>query len=158
MKERLDRLRTIKDIIQTTKIESQERLLKHLGNRGYCVTQATLSRDLKFLKVGKIPDKEHGQIYRLPEAEAVKESEEGFIEDIERGTISLSFSGNIGVLHTMPGHANSVAFALDNFEFDEILGTIAGDDTVLLVLREGLERESFLSALVEKIPYLELSE
>lgn len=158
MRERLNRLRAIKDIIQTKKIGSQESLLEHLDSRGFSVTQATLSRDLKFLKVGKIPDEEFGLVYRLPEAEACKESEEGFIADIERGTISIAFSGNIGVLHTMPGHANSVAFALDNFEFDEVLGTIAGDDTVLLVIREGMDRESFLSVLLEKVPYLELSE
>lgn len=156
MKERLSRLKAIKEVIRTERIDSQEALLDHISQRGYSVTQATLSRDLKFLKVGKVPDGTGGFFYRLPEREIGKESENGFLSDIERGFISIDFSGNLGVLHTMPGHANSVAFALDNLEFSQILGTIAGDDTILLILKEGGDPHALERELADKIPDLEL--
>ena len=156
MKERLSRLKMIKEVIRTERIDSQEALLDHIRRRGYSVTQATLSRDLKFLKVGKIPDGTGGFFYRLPEREIEKETETGFLNDLERGFISLVFSGNLGVLHTMPGHANSVAFALDNLEFPQILGTIAGDDTILLILKEDGDPRDLEHELAEKIPALEL--
>jgi transcriptional regulator of arginine metabolism len=156
MKERLSRLKAIKEVIRTERIDSQEVLLDHIRRRGYSVTQATLSRDLKFLKVGKIPDGTGGFFYRLPEREIEKESEDGFLNDIERGFISIAFSGNLGVLHTMPGHANSVAFALDNLEFPQILGTIAGDDTILLILREDVTPRELERELAAKIPELEI--
>jgi len=69
--------------------------------------------------------------------------------------VSIEFSGNVGVVRTLSGHADSVALALDNMNMEEILGTIAGDDTVMLVLREGVTGEEFLTKLREKIPDLE---
>ena len=153
---RIERLKTIKEIIKESRIESQESLSDELGVKGFHVTQATLSRDLKFLKVGKIPDTLGGFYYSLPKAESMKETETGFSGDLERGCISIGFSHNLAVLHTMPGHANSAAFALDNLEFEEILGTIAGDDTVMIILKEQVDRLIFSSRLQEKIPDLEI--
>jgi transcriptional regulator of arginine metabolism len=153
---RIERLKTIKDIIKNTQIGSQENLAEELDTRGFHVTQATLSRDLKFLKVGKIPDTAGGFNYSLPKAESAKETAAGFYQDLERGCIAIGFSHNLGVLHTMPGHANSAAFALDNLEFDEILGTIAGDDTVLIILKEQTDKKTFSVKLQQKIPHLEV--
>ena len=69
-----------------------------------------------------------------------------------RGWLSIEFSGNIGVIKTLPGHANSVAIALDNLYLDEVLGTVAGDDTILAVLREAADSSAFLQHLAERVP------
>jgi transcriptional regulator of arginine metabolism len=156
MQMKIERLKTIKKIIRENRIGSQELLLDCLAEKGITVTQATLSRDLKFLKVGKVPDTAGGFYYRLPEAEAMKETKDGFYRDLQRASISIGFSGNLGVMHTMPGHANSAAFALDNLEFDEILGTIAGDDTILLILQEHADKEILTASLRRIVPDLEV--
>lgn len=153
---RLQRLQAVKEIIKTKKVRSQEELNDILAAKGFSVAQATLSRDLKFLKVTKTIDKKGGFYYSLPEAESAKETMTGFYNDLERGVISIGFSGNIGVLHTMPGHANSAAFALDNLELNGILGTIAGDDTVMIILKETSSRETVKNKLLQIVPELEL--
>ncbi len=155
MKERQVRLKAIKRIIKNTRIASQETLLGFLLQEGFSVTQATLSRDLKLLKVGKISEGAGGYYYTLPGEEDRRESERSYIQDFQRGYVSLEFSGTMGVVRTLTGHANSVALALDNLAMEEILGTIAGDDTVLIVLREGVKGEDIIGKLREKIPDLE---
>lgn len=156
VKERAVRLRTIKMILKTNTIESQEALLAQLAESGFNVTQATLSRDLKLLKVAKISDGTQGYYYALPGNDKIKESDHSFIQDILRGFISLDFSGNIGVMHTMPGHADSVAFAIDNLGLKEVLGTMAGDDTIMIVLREGFTGKELNYTIRERIPELEI--
>nr|MDA3834883.1 ArgR family transcriptional regulator [Spirochaetales bacterium] len=126
MRERQNRLSKIKDLIRTHRIDSQEMLLDLLTDEGYNVTQATLSRDLKMLKVGKISDGWSGYYYALPENELISESEKSYIQDVRRGVLSIEFSKNIGVIKTRQGHADSVALALDILTIPEILGTVAG--------------------------------
>ncbi|KGE73460.1 arginine repressor [Spirochaeta lutea] len=155
MKERTLRLKAIKRIIRGTRINSQENLLHHLQREGFSVTQATLSRDLKLLKVGKISEGLDGYYYTLPSEEERRESERSYLQDVHRGYVGIDFSANIGVIRTLAGHANSVAIALDNLGLEEILGTIAGDDTVLIILREGFTKVDFLQELRRKIPDLE---
>ena len=150
------RLNIIKNLITEKKISSQEQLLLLLKEENVHVTQATLSRDLKSLKVGKVSDGHRGYYYTLPDQKMNKETTEHFLDDIKRGYIALAFSGNLVVMHTLPGHANTVAFALDRLDLDEITGTIAGDDTILIILSEGVKQEDFLSCLDEIVPELEL--
>ncbi|MFP4363446.1 MAG: arginine repressor [Spirochaetia bacterium] len=156
MKERTSRLKTIKAIIKKERVDSQESLLQHLKSLGYQVTQATLSRDLKLLKVGKVADGYHGYYYTLPGDDETKENERIYKQDFVRGYVSLAFSGNLGLLKTLPGHADSVALALDNLDFEHILGTVAGDDAVLVILKEDKPRDEFYKILKEKIPEVEL--
>jgi len=155
VKERQVRLKAIRRIIKNNRISSQETLLGFLQSEGYTVTQATLSRDLKLLKVGKVSEGTSGYYYTLPGEDDRRESERSYIQDFQRGYVSLEFSGNIGVVRTLTGHANSVALALDNLNMEETLGTIAGDDTVLIILREGVKADDFIDKLREKIPDLE---
>jgi transcriptional regulator of arginine metabolism len=155
VKERQVRLKAIKRIIKNNRIASQESLLGFLEQEGFNVTQATLSRDLKLLKVGKISEGQTGYYYTLPGEDDRRESERSYIQDFQRGYVSLEFSGNLGVVRTLTGHANSVALSLDNLNMEEILGTIAGDDTVLIILKEGTSSEALLDKLREKIPDLE---
>ena len=156
MKERLTRLKTIRKLIKTYRIESQEALLGYLSREGFYVTQATLSRDLKLLKVGKLSDGHNGYVYTLPGDEERQESEQTVVQDFLRGYISIEFSGNIVVIKTYSGHSDVVASAIDSMSFDEILGTVAGSDNcVFLCLREGVSGDDFLDTLKLKIPELD---
>jgi transcriptional regulator of arginine metabolism len=160
VKERLTRLKAVRKFIKTNRIESQETLLGHLQKEGFLVTQATLSRDLKFLKVGKIADGNNGYIYSLPGEEEQQESARTYSHDFLRGYVSIEWSGSIVVIKTYSGHSDSVALAVDNLGLDDVLGTIAGrDNTVFVALREGVtgwicdeRRGSHLIPLVKKIP------
>jgi len=148
------RLKAIRKIIADTKVSSQEQLLHRLDEEGVSITQATLSRDLKALKVGKVPDAGGGYYYALSENDG--ESVQGYVEDFKRGYLSLAFSHNLAVIKTLAGHADTVAIALDRLNFPEILGTIAGDDTILVILREGETRETLTSRLENAVGDMEI--
>ena len=155
MKDRILRLKTIRKLIKNNRIESQDELLNYLQNEGFEVTQATLSRDLKLMKVGKISDGHNGYVYTIPEDEIEKESEQIYIRDFLRGYVSIDWSGNIVVIKTFPGHANTVSSALDNMNMDEILGTVAGDNCLFACLRQGVSGEQFMTELKRRIPEIE---
>lgn len=133
-------------------MEDQERLIELLRQEGFVVTQATLSRDLKVLGIGKVPSQAGGYTYTLPDPEVKPGGESTFVLDFSRGFVGLEFSGNLGLIKTFPGHAGSVASALDNLRIREVLGTIAGDDTILLVPRNGVTRPKLLAALRKRLP------
>lgn len=152
MKDKKNRLNVLTYIIKQNRIENQDVLLQKLLEQGFDVTQATLSRDLKMLKVGKVSDGWSGYYYTLPEKETVNEVERSYIQDVRRGIVSIEFNGNMGVIKTRSGHAQSVCFALDALGLPEILGTIAGDDTIFLLLREGMTKEDLLEDFRTKIP------
>ncbi|QTQ12243.1 ArgR family transcriptional regulator [Treponema parvum] len=155
MKERLTRLKSIRKFIKNYRIESQEALLGHLQKEGYEVTQATLSRDLKLLKVGKVSDGRSGYVYTLPSEDERQDSEQIFARDFLRGYISIEYNGNIVVIKTFPGHADSVSNALDSLNMDELIGTIAGENCIFACLRQGVSGEQFLASLKQKIPEIE---
>jgi transcriptional regulator of arginine metabolism len=156
MKGRLARLKAVKKLVKTCRIGSQDTLLGHLQEEGFAVTQATLSRDLKLLKAGKISDGRNGYIYSLPGDGERQESERACIGDFLRGYVSVDWSGNMVVIKTWSGHSDSVALAVDNLGFDDVLGTIAGrDNMVFVVLREGFSGEDFINRMKENIPELE---
>ena len=156
MKERLARLKAIRKLIKTYRIESQDTLLGHLQKEGFIVTQATLSRDLKLLKVGKISDGHNGYVYSLPGDDDRQETERTYVHDFLRGYVSIDWSGNMVVVKTYSGHSDSVALAVDNLALDDVLGTIAGrDNTVFVCLREGVTGEDFMAQMKEKMPEIE---
>ena len=156
MKERLTRLKTIRRLIKTYRMASQEALLGDLSREGFAVTQATLSRDLKLLKVGKLSDGHNGYVYTLPGDEERQESEQTVVQDFLRGYVSIDFSGNMGVIKTYSGHSDVVATAIDSMNLDEVLGCISGrDNCVFVCLREGITGEDFLDTLKLKIPELD---
>ena len=155
MKEREVRLKTVKKIIKSHRIGSQETLLRYLQNEGFAATQATLSRDLKALKVAKVSDGKNGYIYSLSDIEREK-TERAYIQDFLQGYISMEWSGTIVVIKTYSGHSDSVALAVDNLGLEDVLGTIAGrDNTVFVCLRQGITGEDFAARLKENIPELE---
>lgn len=157
MKDKTSRLEVIKMIISHQAIGSQEELLKEVDKAGFPVTQATLSRDLRQLKVSKTSTPSGKYIYVLPTSPHYKRVPEPVLQGVMHrswGVKSIRFSGQIAVLHTLPGHASPIAYEIDNLRPDEIIGTIAGDDTIMLVLAEGVSHEQALECLQEVVPEL----
>lgn len=151
MSSKSDRLLEIRKLINTNKIHRQEELLSLLVNRGYDTTQATLSRDLRELKVGKIHDAHYGSIYFIPEEVGLSDGES---RNALQGIVSFQFSGNMAVLRTLPGFANSVAVKIDEKEISEIIGTVAGNDTILIVFKDALSRDKAQSVVQQHFPEL----
>lgn len=155
MKARLQRQVAIRRIIAENKVDSQETLLMLLKREGFEMTQATLSRDIKALKIVKTPDQGKGYIYLLPKDQSVVQpvynDGSSFLAD---GFQSIDFSQNIAVIRTKPAYASSIAALIDAANSFEILGTIAGDDTIFLVLREGVERADVFIFLEKVMPNL----
>ncbi len=148
------RLGAIRQIIMTQKIGSQDELLTYLESAGFATTQATLSRDLKFLKVSKAFDSSNSYIYVLPDmASTTRPKEDLVADDFQMRKIdTIDFSGNMAVIRTQPGFANSIASVIDSQNLREVLGTIAGDDTIILVIRENVSRAELLAALTVCLP------
>ncbi len=150
MKKKDMRLDLIKKIIATKEIRSQEELLKELSDNGINLTQATLSRDLKQLKVAKTANEQNRYVYMLPD-EMVRHHFNMTQSSIhfQGGFISLDFSGNLAVVHTRPGHANALALDIDGYNHEDIMGTIAGDDTILIVLKPGAAQNEIKNVISE---------
>ncbi|MGC9341493.1 MAG: arginine repressor [Bacteroidales bacterium] len=151
MKNRSERLLQIRKIINNQRIASQEELLSHLKNEGFSMTQATLSRDLKYLRVSKVHDDEKGYVYFLPDSE-IPHAHTPWSGFLVEGFRSMEFAQGMLVIRTLPGYASSIASALDSMNMVEIAGTIAGDDTILVVPREGAKKESIQEQLGQVIP------
>lgn len=150
-----DRLETLKMLISSRELGSQEEVLEALRNMGHKVTQATLSRDLKQLKVAKAASMNGQYVYVLPNETMYKRvsTPRQASEMLHMpGYRSITFSGNIGVIRTRPGYASAIAYNIDNGGVDEILGTIAGDDTIIIVVREGATPEQVVNGLALIVP------
>ena len=154
MKNKASRLDAIKMIVSSQDIGSQEELRKALAEEGYDLTQATLSRDLKQLKVAKAANMNGKYIYVLPNNIMYKRNNDRTPGEMlmSSGFVSLHFSGNLAVIRTRPGYASSMAYDIDTHEYDGILGTIAGDDTILIVIGEATTREEVKGFLAKIIP------
>ena len=136
------RQEAILEIIQSGPVYSQEELAPRLKEAGIPSTQATLSRDLKALKVTKVP----GEGYVLPSRTQPMPT------DLSSGPLRIQFSGNLAVIKTRPGLANAVAALIDHQTVFPVIGTLAGDDTILLVLKAGSTPEKVLDALTPLFP------
>ena len=144
-------------LISSHELSSQEEVLKALAKEGYKLTQATLSRDLKQLKVAKAASMNGKYVYVLPNETMYKRvSNPRSLREMmmSPGFLSINFSGNMVVIKTRPGYASSIAYNIDNSDIPEILGTIAGDDTIFMVKREGASEKELISSLSEIIPEL----
>ena len=124
-------------LISSQELSSQEEVLHALEVEGFKLTQATLSRDLKQLKVAKAASMNGKYVYVLPNETMYKRisNRKSVMEMIQSpGFVSINFSGNIGVIKTRPGYASSIAYNIDNSNIPEIIGTIAGDDTIFIII------------------------
>lgn len=151
MNQKSKRLSIIRKIIRSEYISSQEELIKRLEECGVQVTQSTLSRDLKYMHVAKVPHKEKGYIYVLP-----NNSRDDLVisPNITDNITDIAFSGNMCVISTKPGYASAISVPIDNKGINEILGTIAGDNTILLILRDGFDMDSLMEQLYMLFPSL----
>jgi transcriptional regulator of arginine metabolism len=154
MRVRNHRLLTIRNILSKNRITNQEELIKRLREEGYNLTQATLSRDLKYLGAGKVPDSNKEYIYILSGNEPTESGGQVQNKFPVNGYVSLEFAHNMGVMKVLPGFASSIASAIDQIDSQEILGTIAGDDTILIIPREGILPHEVRKVLVSIIPEL----
>jgi transcriptional regulator of arginine metabolism len=133
-----ERQAEILEIVKRNRLGSQEALREVLGQRGFDVTQATLSRDIRDLRLVKVTGADGQPYYMLPEEWETTPPLEGLLPTL---FLAAEGSGNLLVIRTMTGGAQAVALGIDWEEWPEVLGTIAGVDTILLILRspENLE-------------------
>jgi transcriptional regulator of arginine metabolism len=128
--ESTSRREAIRELIRAHRIGTQEELRQRLADVGFDVTQATLSRDLARLRARRVTMAEGGSVYEIEGFAAA--IEEGELERV-RDMVSAVLAGDsLVVVHTLPGAASAVARAVDGAKLPEILGTIAGDDTIFL--------------------------
>lgn len=148
MKKKRNRLQVITEILRSHVVASQEELLDLLAEHDLHVTQATLSRDLKQLKVAKTPLPNGTYKYVLPAITKTISPQGTFNQSsANNGIFNLEFSGNLAVMKTKPGYASAIAWDIDNMGANEILGTIAGDDTILIIPRDGVSRHDIIDLL-----------
>ena len=144
MKNKTKRLHAIRMIVQNNAIDKQEELLEKLRSSGFNITQSTLSRDLKMMNVAKAPSSDGSQIYVLPTDslyERIYQAKAAYERQVHNGYVSLQFSGNMAVVKTRPGYASGIAYEIDERHLRSVIATIGGDDTVLVILEEGVDRD-----------------
>lgn len=135
----------IAELVEEFEIETQEELADKLKAAGFSVTQATISRDIRQMRLYKVPSGNGKQKYAL-----LKQEEElagKYTRVLRDGFVSMDMAQNILVLRTVSGMAMAVAAALDAMHFPEVVGCIAGDDTIMVAVRSAEETK----ALMEKI-------
>ena len=133
----------IRDLLVTTSVLSQDELRKKLAKRGITVTQATLSRDIQELKVMKGPNG-----YALPESGGEADDLPGVQETLESFGLVVKQAQNLLIVETLTGTAQTVATVLDNEDWPELMGTVAGDDTVLVICAD-LKQAALLKERME---------
>jgi transcriptional regulator of arginine metabolism len=145
------RLLAIEKIISEERISFQKELLKRLKGKGMICTQATLSRNLRQLGVARIPDGAGGYRYSLPvnSSDSEKSSLRLNIVPVIRDIVEAK---GLMVIRTIPGNASNTAFYIDGAGRFEIAGTIAGDDTILLIPRDGISNRQVHNCLEIILP------
>ncbi|MFC5713308.1 transcriptional regulator AhrC/ArgR [Thalassorhabdus alkalitolerans] len=125
----------IREIITNNEIETQDELVDRLKNAGFNVTQATVSRDIKELHLVKVPTADGRYKYSLPADQRFNP-----LQKLRRALVdsfvSIDHAENMIVMKTLPGNADAIGILIDNLDWPEVMGTICGDDTILLICRE----------------------
>lgn len=147
------RLLVIEKIISEEEISSHEALLKKLKSKGFPCTQATLSRNLRQIGAGRMPDGKGGYRYFLPDAAVPGQSVAGKLQVLPAIRDIVEAKGLL-VIKTIPGNANNTAFYIDSTARYEIAGTIAGDDTILVIPRDGVSTQQVHTCLEMILPGL----
>lgn len=140
------------EIIEKQDVETQEELAGYLKDAGFQVTQATVSRDIRELKLSKIPTREGKQKYVILKQEDNQLGDK-YSRVLKDGFASMDMAQNILVIKTVSGMAMAVAAAVDAMKFGEIVGSIAGDDTIMVAVRTVEETQILMdkiSAMLEK--------
>lgn len=149
---RVQRLKAIKDIISSKKISSQEELMAELNSKGYDITQSTISRDMNHLRLSKTrnhKDEEYYTITNKYSGEAIFDSNRLKLK-FKENVLSVEEANNIIVIKTYPGEAQGTAAVIDGMNFVEILGTVAGDDSIICVI-DSNDNAKKISKLMQKL-------
>jgi transcriptional regulator of arginine metabolism len=125
----------VKELVERLVIRTQDELAEALRGEGIDVTQATVSRDIKEMLLVKVPTGDGGHRYAFPSEHSITVSAARLEKTFQDSVLSINSSGNIVVLRTLPGTAQAVAYVLDNIRWCEIIGTVAGDDTIFIVVK-----------------------
>ena len=133
----------IQRIIQTTDVETQELLLQLLKARGYRATQATISRDIKELRLVKELSPQGKYRYTTSDRTGTQDVSGRLRNIFKEGVTSVDVAQNIVVVRTMPGLASAACSALDGMHIDGMVGSLAGDDTGILIMRDNTAAERF---------------
>ena len=128
-----ERQQMIREILENNKIDTQDELIKKLKENGFSATQATMSRDIKELKLTKISDGINGYYYVFPSTVGVNDINK-LNASLTHLILSVNCAQNIIVIKTHAGMAQAVATGIDNIKSDDILGCVAGDDTIFVVI------------------------
>ena len=158
MAQKKGRLKILRQLLEKKAYDNQEDLLIDLEKEGFKTTQSTLSRDMRSMQVYRVYNAAGRAIYVLPTVGvANRVSQRRNRERLAQsfGFLSVEFSGNIAVLKTLNGYANTLAVEIDAHNHPDILGSLAGDDTLLLVLRESVSRDVVHGILKDLIPNYE---
>ena len=134
MKEKLERQSKIAQIIKEQSVYTQDELLKYLKHRGIRVTQATLSRDIQEMGVLQVPGPD-GRHYQLPAATTTPITATELTRRFGGYVTDIKHTGNLVVVKTLPGEASGTARLIDGLNLPDVLGTIAGDDTFLIIAK-----------------------
>lgn len=145
-----DRHAKIVELIRMYDIDTQEELAERLQENGFCVTQATVSRDIRDLQLTKISAEGNRQKYALLRETGSGLSEK-YIRVLKDGYASMDMAQNILVIKTVSGMAMAVAAAVDAMEWREIVGTIAGDDTVMCAVRSTEETVQVMDKIYQLV-------
>ena len=147
-----ERLNLIRRIVEDELIGSQEDLIKRLADYGVQATQSTLSRDFKEINISKMPHHDKGYIYVLSEklgGEVIANT-----SHISEAVLDIKFSHNIAVISTKSGYASAVSVVIDSRKNKNILGTVAGDNNIILVLHEDATHEEVTAQMQQLFPSL----
>ncbi len=139
----------ILEIIASQEIDTQEELANQLKNAGFDVTQATVSRDIRELNLYKVSGGGGRQKYAILQQEDSRHLEDKYIRVLKDGFSSMDMAQNILVVKTVSGMAMAVAAAIDAMRFQEIVGSIAGDDTIMMAVRTVEDTEKLMGRIRE---------
>lgn len=134
-------------IIERQNVETQQELAEILQKEGYDVTQATVSRDIKALKLSKVPTGNGHQKYVMLHNDERHLSEK-YVNVLKEGFVSMDMAQNILVVKTVSGMAMAVAAAIDKMNYPEIVGSIAGDDTIMMAIRTVEDTKSMMNQIM----------
>lgn len=141
----------IRELVTTRDIETQEELVEALHSAGFPVTQATISRDIKELQLFKVPLDNGRYKYSLP-AEQKYNPMQKLKRSLADHFLHMDSADNLIVMKCLPGTANAVGALIDQLEWNEIMGTICGDDTILIICRTKKQSVKVQNELLELIP------
>ena len=150
-----DRLAALRLVILNNELSSHEEAMQALRRQHIDVAQLTVSRDLRYLKVAKATDADGRQYYVLPNEDDYRRQHKPEPKrdlPLVTGFESIQFSGNMAVMKTRPGFASSIASNIDAAALKDVLGTIAGDDTIFIVIREGASHVDIVDELSSVLP------